>query len=261
MTTEELHFDLRDGLAVVTLQRPTRSNALSRSLLAALGEVGAVLAREPSLRAVILTGSGDKAFCAGADLKERREMSPDAIREQLRAYRAQLAWLTELPVPTVAAINGVALGGGLELAMMCDLRVAAAHARFGLPETSLGIIPGAGGTQRLPRLIGTARALEVVLLGRRLDAQEALSWGLLHRVVPEGEPLLEATIAWLRPILEGAPIAQRAALRALREALSLPLDEGLARELLHYETCLQSEDRLEALRALQERRAPRFVGR
>jgi enoyl-CoA hydratase/carnithine racemase len=250
----------REGVAVVTLDRPQRMNALSREMVLGLGRVGRELTTLGSVRAVVLTGAGDGAFCAGADLKERIGMSDAQVLEQLALYRSELGWLGEFRVPVVAAINGVALGGGLELALACDLRVAHAGAVLGLPETSLGIIPGAGGTQRLPRLVGEAKAKELILLGERLTAEQALAIGLLSRVFPKSEALLDATLAFIRPISEGAPLAQAAALRAIRAA-SLPLEQGLAVELAAYRECLGSEDRREALLAFQERRKARFQGR
>jgi len=248
------------AVALVTLARPERMNALSSGVVVALGAIGRELDADAALRAVVLTGAGDRAFSAGADLKERASMSEGQVRELIRLYRSELAWLGKSRAPVVAAINGVALGGGLELALACDLRVAVESAVLGLPETSLAIIPAAGGTQRLPRIIGEARAKEMILLARRISAAEALSIGLVHRVCPAGEPLLEHTLRWLAPIVQGAPIAQRAALRALRAA-ELPLEEGLDAELAAYEDCLQSEDRKEALRAFQEKRSAKFEGR
>src|SRR4051812_39608549 len=164
-------------------------NALSWATVQQLGEVGRELSADASVRLCVLTGAGDKAFCAGADLKERQSMSRDQVREMLSAYRSELAWLASAELLTVAAINGAALGGGLELALTCDLRIAVEGATLGLPETSLGIIPGAGGTQRITRLLGEARALDLVLTGRRIDAQEALSLGLLNRISKAGEDL------------------------------------------------------------------------
>jgi enoyl-CoA hydratase/carnithine racemase len=161
----------------------------------------------------------------------------------------------------VAAINGVALGGGLEIALLCDLRVAAEHARLGLPETTLGVIPGAGGTQRLPRLVGEARAKELVLLGTPVTASYALAIGLVNRVTPSGTHVLDDTLDWLRPAVEGAPIAQRAALAAIDAARSPDLEEGLRRELELYDECLTSEDRRQALVAFAEKRRPVFRGR
>ncbi len=209
----------------------------------------------------ILTGAGDKAFCAGADLKERQGMSRNQVRDMLRAYRSELGWLGKSDFVSVAAINGVALGGGLELALTCDLRIAAPLCSFGLPETGLGIIPGAGGTQRIARLIGESRALDLVLTGRRIDSNEALALGLVNRVAPSREQLLDSALTWLEPIAEGAPIAQRAALSAVRAARRLPLEEGLDFERAAYERCLESADRDEALLALAEKRKPRFQGK
>ena len=208
----------------------------------------------------MLTGAGERAFCAGADLKERLGMSEEQVLELLALYRTELGWLLDAPMPTLAAINGTALGGGLELALACDFRIARQGVQLGLPETSLGIIPGAGGTQRLPRIVGEAKAKELILLGRRIDAAEALALNLVHRVCPPDEDFQSYVSSFLAPIAEGAPIAQRAALRALRAA-ELPLAQGLAAELRAYEECLRSEDRREALLAFQEKRPPRFTGR
>jgi enoyl-CoA hydratase/carnithine racemase len=251
----------RERAAIVTLNRPDRRNALDRATVGELGRIGRELQADATLGAVILTGAGDRAFCAGADLKEREGMSDAEVRAMLDAYRTELGWLGSSPFPVVAALNGAALGGGLELALACDLRVAADGAVLGLPETSLGIIPGAGGTQRLPRLIGYARAAELVLLGRRVTANEALTLGLLNRVTTAGTPVVEDALAWLAPVLAGSPIAMRAALEALRAGTELPLGEGLDAERRAYEACLASEDRREALRAFAEKRSPVFRGR
>jgi enoyl-CoA hydratase/carnithine racemase len=161
----------------------------------------------------------------------------------------------------IAAINGVAIGGGLELALMCDLRVAAAHALLGLPETSLGIIPGAGGTQRLPRILGEARAKEMILLARRLTADEALAWGLVNRVTPQGKSVVDDAVEWIRPIAEGAPLAQAAALEAIDRSFDTTLELGLELEKVSYDKTLVSEDRREALAAFAEKRKPAFKGR
>jgi enoyl-CoA hydratase/carnithine racemase len=161
----------------------------------------------------------------------------------------------------VAALNGVALGGGLEVALLCDLRVAASHAELALPETTLGIIPGAGGTQRLPRLVGEGRAKELILLGRRLSATEALAWGLVNRVTPVGTNVVDDAVAWIKPIAEGAPIAQAAALEAIDRAMDVPLTLGLELEKVSYDKVLVSEDRREALNAFAEKRPPRYQGR
>lgn len=255
-----VRVERRGRAALVVLDRPERLNALSRGALTALGRVGRELAGDRALRAIVLTGAGDKAFCAGADLKERRTMTPDDVRRQLGLYRTELSWLDRSPVPVVAALNGVALGGGLELALLADLRVAAPHAVLGLPETTIGIIPGAGGTQRLPRVVGEARAKELILLGRRLTAAEALAIGLVNRVSPEGTAVVDDALALLEPVLQGAPIAQAAALAAIDASFEVPLERGLEIERSLYDECLRSEDRDEALRALAEKRKPAFRG-
>jgi len=259
--TELVRLERRAAVAIVTLDRPERMNALSWATVQRLGEVGRELRADSSVRVCVLTGAGEKAFCAGADLKERQSMSRDQVREMLSAYRSELSWLSQSDFVCVAAINGVALGGGLELALTCDLRSVAEHATLGLPETGLGIIPGAGGTQRLARLIGEARALDLVLTQRRIDASEALSLGLVNRGIPAVESLLESTLKWLEPGAESAPIAQRAALLAVRGAGHRPFEQGLDLERELYERCLESGDRDEALRALAEKRKPHFTGK
>lgn len=256
-----VRLERRGSIALVTLDRPERMNALSRTLVTRFGEIGREIAAQEDVRLVIVTGAGDKAFCAGADLKERASMSTDEVRALLLAYESELGWLERSAAPTVAAINGAALGGGLELALLCDLRVAAQHAVLGLPETSLGVIPGAGGTQRLPRLLGEARAKELILRAARLSAPEALIVGLVNQVMPKSEQFLLEVINWAEPILNGAPLAIRAALQAMRGASTRDLTDGLALERAAYEQCLNSEDRVEALAAFSEKRKPVFKGR
>jgi methylglutaconyl-CoA hydratase len=248
------------GALIISIEREDRRNALSQATLEAFGAVFRYHL-SPEDRAVIITGSGARAFCAGADLKERRDMSQDEVRAQLQRYRTDLAWLSTCPVPTIAAVNGAALGGGLELALLCDLRVAAPHASFALPETSLGIIPAAGGTQFLPRIVGSAKARELILLGARVSAAEALRIGLIHRICDATVNVVEDALGWIAPITRGAPLAQRAALRALRAADRLDIDAGLEFERACYEECLTSEDRVEALNAFAEKREPIFKGR
>jgi enoyl-CoA hydratase/carnithine racemase len=256
-----VRVDQRGPVLVWTIDREPRMNSLSRDVLLAFGQLAKEALSNDSVRAIVLTGAGDKAFCAGADLKERRGMSENDIRVQVELYRSELGPIDRSPKPVVAAINGVALGGGLELALLCDLRVAASHAELALPETTLGIIPGAGGTQRLPRLVGEGRAKEMILLGRRLSAKEALDWGLVNRVAPPGVDVADDAVAWIKPIAEGAPLAQAAALTAIDRALDVPLELGLELEKVSYDKVLVSEDRREALSAFAEKRAPRYRGR
>jgi len=254
--SDEVKLERRGGAAIVQIDRPARRNALDRATVNELGRIGRALAADSSVRAALLTGSGDKAFCAGADLKERAGMSEDEVRAMLRSYRSELAWLDTSPFPVIAAVNGAALGGGFELALACDLRVAAETAVFALPETSLGIIPAAGGTQRLPRLVGTSKALELILLGTRLTAAEALSLGVVNRVAPANTDVVADTLTWLEPVLSGPATAMRAALAAVRAAATTPLAEGLESELAAYEVCLESEDRKRALAAFAARKKP-----
>ena len=256
-----IRIEQHGGVAVWTIDRVDRANALSRPTLLAFGKLAREAATNPSIRAIIVTGAGDKAFCAGADLKERQGMSENDVRVQVGLYRSELGPLDRSPKPVVAALNGAALGGGLELALCCDLRVAAAHAQLGLPETSLGIIPGAGGTQRLPRIVGEARAKEMILLARRLTADEALTWGLVNRVTPAGKNVVEDTLEWIAPIAEGAPIAQGAALEAIDRSFDVTLELGLELERVSYDRTIVSEDRREALAAFAGKRKPHFRGR
>jgi methylglutaconyl-CoA hydratase len=259
--SEPVILTRRGGAAILTIDRADRMNALSRDTLLAFGRLARELQSDADVRAIVVTGSGEKAFCAGADLKERQGLGNEEVRHQVGLYRSELGALDLSPKPVIAAINGVAFGGGLELALVCDLRVAAKHALLALPETGLGIIPGAGGTQRLPRIVGEARAKEMILLGRRLTALEAHEWGLVNRVTSEGTSVLEDALAFIAPILDGAPIAQAAALGAIDASYDVPLARGLELERVFYDETLRSEDRNEALRAFAEKRKPKFQGR
>ncbi|HET9554983.1 MAG TPA: enoyl-CoA hydratase-related protein, partial [Anaeromyxobacteraceae bacterium] len=236
-----------------------RRNSLTMALLdegvAHLGRAAA----DRALRTVVITGAGRKAFCAGADLKERATMSDAQVAGFHRAVRAFMDGLEALPQPVVAALNGVALGGGLELALACDLRVAAEGVEVGLPEVGLGIIPGAGGTQRLPRLLGVARAKELILTARRVTAAEALAMGLVSAVVPP-ERLLDEALTLAGRVARNAPISLRQAKRAIDGGLHLPLGQALDLENRLYQDCLPTRDRQEALRAFAEKRTPIFTG-
>lgn len=256
-----IEVEQRGNVVIWTIDREARMNSLSRPLLFAFGKLAREAVTNPSVRAIVITGRGEKAFCAGADLKERQGMSENDIRVQVELYRSELGPLDRSPKPVIAAINGVAFGGGLELALVCDLRVAAAHAQVGLPETTLGIIPGAGGTQRVGRIVGEARAKEMILLGRRLGAAEALAWGLVNRVTPAGTDLIEDTLAFIEPIANGAPLAQAAALEAIDRSFDVGLELGMELEKVSYDKVLVSEDRREALAAFAEKRKPVFKGR
>lgn len=255
-----VRVERRGALAVWIIDRQDRMNALSRATVRELGRLARETAGDRDVRAVIVTGAGGRAFSAGADLKERQSMDEEEVRDFLSLYRVAFGAIDAFPKPTIAAIDGVAFGGGLELALACDLRVAAAGAKLGLTETSLGIIPGAGGTQRLTRLVGPARAKELVLLARRLDADEALALGIVNRVAPDGQTALDCAVELAEPFVKGAPIALAAALDAIDAATQLPLEAGLSVERACYERTLGSKDRLEALAAFREKRPPRFTG-
>ena len=247
------------SIAVLELHRPEALNAIDDALLAALHAAIDGLAGDAGLRGVVLAGAGERAFSTGMDLKERAGFDDDALRAQRDRIVELIRRVHELPVATIAAVEGFALGGGFELALACDLIVAAENAVFGLPEVRVGIFPGGGSTQTLTWLVGPARARDVILTGRRLSAAEAEAWGIGARVVPAGEAR-EAAAALAATIAEGAPLGIRQAKAAIRGA-HRALAEGLAAENGLYETVLTSRDRVEGFRAFAEKRKPRFEGR
>ncbi len=247
-------------VAWLVLNRPESRNALNRGTIHALRETLARLREDGEIWAVAVTGAGERAFCAGADLKERRTMNEEQVQDFVASIRGLMDDLASLPQPTVAVMNGAAYGGGLEMALACDLRILDESASVGLTETSLAILPGAGGCARLPRLIGLARAKELILLARRVPAREALEMGLIHRLAPAGGARA-AGQALLEELLRNGPLALRAAKRALEAAVDLPLAEALQFEQVCYRSIIPTEDRLEALRAFAEKRPPRFQGR
>ena len=251
---------IRDHVAHVTLARPDARNALSKAVNEELARLARALGADPEVRVVVLTGSGDQAFCAGADLKERKGVPASAAGPYIDAISGAIDAWARIPKPTVCAMNGSAYGGGLELALACDLRVLVEGAELGLTEVRLGIMPGAGGTQRLPRLIGVAAAKELILLGRRIDAQRALALGLVMAVVLRDE--LTATVDGLLRELAGcAPRSLAMAKAAIDRGVDVGIDEGLRIERQCYDVTLFSEDRDEGLRAFAERRPPQFTGR
>jgi enoyl-CoA hydratase/carnithine racemase len=252
--------DRRGSTEVWTINGEKRRNAISRAALAEFEERVARVSRDHTTRAVVLTGAGERAFCAGADLKERVGMSDAEVRGFLTRLGQSLRAMEHSDCIFIAALNGAALGGGTELALACDFRVAAPTAELGLTEVQLGIIPGGGGTQRLPRLVGPARAKDLILTGRRINAAEALAIGLVQRLAPEGR-LLEVALGLAEQVTANAPLAVAAAKHAIDQGLALDLDAALALEQRHYETVLSSEDRLEGLAAFGEKRPPRFQGR
>ena len=250
----------REGdLVWLTIERPDVMNCLSFPTLRRLRSLCAELREDLSIRAILLTGAGDKSFCAGADLKERKTMPAERVPLFVKNIRRTMDDVEALPQPTIAVINGFAFGGGTELLLACDLRIAADHAQLGLTETTLAIIPGAGGTQRLPRLVGRSRAKDLILTGRKLDAAEAERIGLVNRVVPAGQ-LADAARQLALQIAGNGPVAVRAAKAAIDQGCEAPLPQGLEIEARCYERVLPTQDRLEALAAFAEKRKPNYKG-
>jgi len=260
MSYSQLLWEASDGVAVITVNRPDKLNALNQETMAELADAAARAGADESIRAVIVTGAGPKAFVAGADIGELARQDPIGGQRTSRRGQAVLDTLENLPKPVIAAINGFALGGGLELALACHLRVAAENALLGLPEVSLGIIPGYGGTQRLARLIGPGRAAEMILTARRVEAREAEQIGLVNRVVPAGGAL-EAARGLAGEILRHGPLAVRFALEAMRHGLEMPLAQGLAFEADRFGLIAASLDMREGMAAFLEKRRASFQGR
>jgi enoyl-CoA hydratase len=256
---DTLLVEQRQRVAYVTLNRPTALNALNTALRRDLKQCFTDLQADPDVRVVVITGAG-RAFCAGADIKEWRE--PTSVVED-REERLRLnVWqaMSRSEAPIIAAINGYALGGGCELAMCCDIRIASDQAQLGLTEVTLGIIPGGGGTQRLPRLVGPGKALELILTGKRIDAHEALRLSLVEQVVPHDQ-LQIVVEEFAQTIVSRAPLAVKYAKEAIVRGLELPLSEGLRVEAELYTLLRTTEDRMEGARAFQEKRPPQFKGR
>jgi enoyl-CoA hydratase len=253
-------YEVADRVATLTLNRPQVRNAMNTALREAMMERFTALAVDDDVRAIIVTGAGDKAFSAGADIREFVEpLVPTQFREQRRRIDFRQV-MDRCPQPIIAAIRGIALGGGLELALACDLRIAGDDALLGLTETNLAIIPGGGGTQRLPRLVGRGKALEMILTGMRIDAAEALRIGLVERVVPAAE-VMNAARELARELASRAPLAIRYAKEAVVKGLGMSLDDGLRLEGDLSTLLRTTEDRLEGARAFLEKRKPNWQGR
>ncbi len=255
-----LLLSLDDGIALVSVDRPDRLNALNGATVAALDSYFADAADDPGTRAIMLTGTGDRSFVAGADISEVSGFNALQGRQWGRRGQAMLRRIESLEKPVIAAINGYALGGGLELAMACHLRVASTNARLGQPELKLGIVPGFGGTQRLPRIIGRGRALEMLLTGDPVGAEQAQAMGLVNRVVEPGR-LIETARDLARRILRNGPQAIALTLQAVDRGLSMPLQDALDWEVSQYALSCATEDVTEGTQAFLEKRRPRFSGR
>ena len=256
-----IQVDTDAGIRTLTVNRPEKLNALNSEVMAELDAAVAAAAADASLACVIVTGAGEKAFIAGADIAELVKLTPVEGREHARRGQSVIDRIEKLPVPSIAAINGFAYGGGLELAMGCTLRIASENAKMGLPETSLGIIPGYGGTQRLARHVGRAKALELVLTAEKgITAAEAHRIGLVNQVVPAGQAHA-AALAMARKIGANGPTAVRYAMEAIRTGLEMTLADGQVFEATLFGLCAATADMKEGMSAFLEKRAARFTGR
>ncbi|MFN2510866.1 MAG: enoyl-CoA hydratase/isomerase family protein [Pyrinomonadaceae bacterium] len=252
-------LERRDALAIVRLNRPEKLNALSRAMLEGVSDAFRQLERQSDLRAVILTGSGEVAFCAGTDINELPELNQNEAHAVSERGQAVCYQIENCPVPVIAAINGLAAGGGCELALACHLRIASTNAQFTLPETKLGMIPAYGGTQRLPREIGYGRALEMMLTGKVLSAEQAYQLGLINQVADPAD-VLTAAESLAGTISTLAPLSVRACLKAVTHGLELPLKEGMALETELFASLFATQDMREGTRAFLEKRPPVFTG-
>ncbi|WP_026143797.1 enoyl-CoA hydratase-related protein [Xanthomonas sp. SHU 308] len=252
--------DTQGAIRILTVNRADKLNALNRQVLQALDAAFAAAADDPQIRVVVLTGAGEKAFVAGADIAEMNELTPVQGRDFSQLGQRLMRRIERMPKPVLAMVNGFALGGGLELAMACHLRVAAEGARLGQPEINLGLIPGFGGTQRLLRLVGRAAALELCLLGAPIDAARALQLGLVNRVVAAGD-LQATTLQLAQQLADAAPLALRGILDAIQIGGESAIEQGLEYETAQFGLLFSSEDMREGTRAFLERRPPQFRNR
>ncbi|MCC7274100.1 MAG: enoyl-CoA hydratase/isomerase family protein [Alphaproteobacteria bacterium] len=245
----------------VTLNRPQAANALNTQMGRDLLDLWLGLVLDPGeARCIVVTGAGGKAFCAGGDLKERNGMTDEAWQKQHAIFEQAVYRMMDVPVPIIGAINGAAYGGGCELALACDFAYAARSARFALTEVTLGIMPGAGGTQNLPRAVGVRRAKEIILTGQAFGAEEAYAWGMINKVCEDAE-LLDAVMATARRIAQNAPVSVRQAKRSVDVATQVDLKNGLAFEIEAYNRMVPTADRQEGIRAFNEKRRPSYTGR
>ncbi|MDY7032575.1 MAG: enoyl-CoA hydratase-related protein [Thermodesulfobacteriota bacterium] len=255
--------EMTDGILTLTLNRPESMNCFSVALLNELNAAIKEANFDSELRVIIITGAkGEKkaAFCTGADLVERRTMSPDDVKRFIHTISSTFADVENVKVPAIAAINGFAFGGGLELALACDIRVASSNAVVGLTETSLAIIPGAGGTQRLPRVVGIAKAKEMIYTAKRITADEALACGLVSQVV-EPDQLMDTCMEISKKIAANGPVAVQQAKFSINKGMECSIDVGLGIESRAYAVTIPTEDRLEGLNAFKEKRKPEYKGK
>jgi len=261
MSYRHIRFETNEGgVALLTINRPEKRNALSTELVGELEDAFHRLGNDSAIRALIVTGAGEKAFIAGADINELAALPPFELRRYALRGQAAFRLLEQCGKPSVAAVNGYALGGGLELAMACTVRFASENAMFGQPEVKLGIIPGYGGTQRLPRLVGRGRALEILLSGEPVNAAEAYRIGLVNAVVPQAS-LLSHCREWLEKVLANGPLAIGLVMETVDVGLDSGLNSGLRLEAAAFGVSAATEDRREGTRAFLEKRRPVFAGK
>ena len=260
LTFENVLYEKRGAIAYVTLNRPKVLNALKQAVFAELKSAFEDARNDPSIRGVILTGSGDKAFAAGADIAEMSNYTGIEAGEATRRAQEVTEIIENLGKPVIAAVNGFALGGGCELSMACTIRLAVEGAKFGQPEVKIGIMPGAGGTQRLPRLVGKGRALQLILTGEVISAEEAYRIGLVNEIVPSSNLIVRAE-AILHQIISNAPLGVKFSIEAVNKGLEASVSEGLLLEASLFAVCAGSEDKKEGTSAFLAKRAPQFQGR
>ncbi|WVZ74386.1 hypothetical protein U9M48_022571 [Paspalum notatum var. saurae] len=248
------------GIMELRLERPEAKNAIGKEMLRGLRSAIEEVDADAAATVVLVASSVPKVFCAGADLKERRLMGPNEVRDFVNSLRSTFSSFEALSIPTIAVVEGVAFGGGLELALSCDLRICGEDAKFSLPETGLAIIPGAGGTQRLPRIVGRSRAKELIFTGRRFDAVEAVTMGVVNYCVPAGEAYQKA-LELAREINQKGPLAIKMAKKAINQGAEVDMSSALAIEEECYEQVLHTQDRLEGLAAFAEKRKPVYTGK
>ena len=260
MPFQNITLEVSDRVATLTVNRPDKLNALNDLTISELGEAVEEIRRRDDVGGAILTGAGTKAFVAGADIGELAKQGPIEGRERARRGQHVLRRIETSPKPVIAAVNGFALGGGCELAMACHVRIAAENAKFGQPEVKLGIGPGYGGSQRLPRLVGQGRALELILTAEMISAQEAHRIGLVNAVVPAPD-LMNTATAMLRKILTNGPVAVALSIEAVVRGMELPLEDALQLEADQFGLLASTDDMREGMRAFLEKRPPQFTGR
>ena len=255
-----IRLETKGQIAFLTINRPKSLNSFNYEALVELGKKVDILHSTREVRAIIITGEGDKAFSAGADLRERKGLGEAEVRRNVKKIRDVFNSIAQLPQPTIAAVNGYALGGGFELMLACDFKIAAEHAKMGLTEVSWGIIPGAGGTQRLTRLIGEMKAKELIFTARKINAHEAFHCGILTKVVSKNS-LIPCCLSLAEEIIQNAPLAVAQAKYAIQYGADHDIQTGLAFEANAYEVIIPTRDRIEALEAFNEKRRPVFIGK